>query len=191
MKLAIADPPYLGRAACHYGLDAVVDWHSGPVARARGHAYGRASTSLHAEAAIWDDPARHVQLVRDLDAEYDGWAIAAWRTSLPVYLEADPGLRVAVWVKPGAVPGGARIVTSWEPVLLRIPATRTAAVAGQGIRDVLTASAPRIAHTGAKPRAWTRWVLDMLGYRDGDSVTDLFPGSGAVTLEIAQSVIDW
>lgn len=43
---------------------------------------------------------------------------------------------------------------------------------------------------GAKPRPWTRWVLDMLGYdQDADSVDDLFPGSGSVAWEIAQAVI--
>jgi hypothetical protein len=43
---------------------------------------------------------------------------------------------------------------------------------------------------GAKPRAWTRWVLDMLGYDpDEDTVDDLFHGSGAVAAEIAQGVL--
>jgi hypothetical protein len=43
---------------------------------------------------------------------------------------------------------------------------------------------------GAKPRAWTRWVLDMLGYDpESDTVDDLFPGSGAVSNELAQGVL--
>jgi len=43
---------------------------------------------------------------------------------------------------------------------------------------------------GAKPRAWTRWVLDMLGYDpDVDTVDDLFGGSGAVTAEINQGTL--
>lgn len=37
---------------------------------------------------------------------------------------------------------------------------------------------------GAKPAGWTHWVLDALGYEPGDSVTDLFPGSGAVSQAI-------
>jgi hypothetical protein len=34
---------------------------------------------------------------------------------------------------------------------------------------------------GAKPDEWTQWVLDAMGYQDGDTVDDLFPGSGAVS----------
>jgi DNA modification methylase len=30
------------------------------------------------------------------------------------------------------------------------------------------------------------WVLDALGYEEGDTVDDLFPGSGAVSAAIAQ-----
>jgi hypothetical protein len=35
--------------------------------------------------------------------------------------------------------------------------------------------------TGAKPRGFCRWVFDLLGARKGDTLDDLFPGSGAVT----------
>jgi hypothetical protein len=31
---------------------------------------------------------------------------------------------------------------------------------------------------GAKPAAFCEWVLDLLGYRDGDTFDDVFPGSG-------------
>ena len=33
---------------------------------------------------------------------------------------------------------------------------------------------------GAKPPAFCRWVLDLLGYEDGDAVDDLFPGTGVM-----------
>ena len=43
---------------------------------------------------------------------------------------------------------------------------------------------------GQKPRQWTRWVLDMLGYDpETDTVDDLFHGSVAVAAEIAQGVL--
>jgi hypothetical protein len=43
---------------------------------------------------------------------------------------------------------------------------------------------------GAKPQAWTRWVLDMLGYNpETDTVDDLFPGSGAIQKELNQGVL--
>lgn len=57
--------------------------------------------------------------------------------------------------------------------------------------DVLDVPAPRGGFVGAKPAAWTRWVLDAIGYEPGtdDEVTDLFHGSGAVAAELAQGVL--
>jgi hypothetical protein len=31
---------------------------------------------------------------------------------------------------------------------------------------------------GAKPLAFCEWVLNLLGYQDGDELVDLFPGTG-------------
>jgi hypothetical protein len=125
-------------------------------------------------------------LVHLLDDQFDGWAVAAARDSLPVYLAGAPDVRVAVWSRPNAVPGGAHILGSWEPVLLRVPPGRRRQSGRGQVRDVLTAPAPQVDHVGAKPAVWTRWVLDMLYHRDGDEVVDLFPGSGAVTAVVNQ-----
>jgi hypothetical protein len=35
--------------------------------------------------------------------------------------------------------------------------------------------------TGAKPAAVCRWIFDLLGAAPGDTLDDLYPGSGAVT----------
>ena len=40
--------------------------------------------------------------------------------------------------------------------------------------------------TGAKPEAFCRWVLDLLGYIEGDEVEDVFPGSGVMGHVLAQ-----
>ena len=57
--------------------------------------------------------------------------------------------------------------------------------------DVLVAPFRASGFAGAKPRAWTRWVLEMLGYdQESDTVDDIFGGSGAVTREISQLVMD-
>jgi hypothetical protein len=49
--------------------------------------------------------------------------------------------------------------------------------------DVLTASTPRRGFIGAKPDEWTRWVLEAMTYDPAkDTVDDIFPGSGAVTI---------
>lgn len=51
--------------------------------------------------------------------------------------------------------------------------------------DVTKVDFGAVPHThirAGKPAAWTRWVLDALGYDPAvDEVHDLFPGSGAVT----------
>lgn len=174
MRLVIADPPYLGRARRWYG-------------DGRGHSAGRGRADEHPEAARWDDPAAHVELIEQLQAEADGWAIAAAPDSLPLYQQHAPSeARVAVWVRGNAVPSGSRIRSTWEPVLVRVPEGRSAHGTAAAVDDVLTAGVPVGGFAGSKPHAWTHWVLSMLGYEPGvDQVHDVFPGSGAVTDAVA------
>lgn len=173
MRLAIADPPYLGRADRWYGTG-------------RGSGGGRHRADTHPDAAAWDDPDTHRALVADLVDKYDGWALAASASSLPAILPAcPPGARVMVWVVTNSVPSGSRLAGRWEPVIVQLPAGRVAHGTGLSVSDVLTVAAPRGGFAGTKPDAWTHWVLDALGYRDGDTVDDLFHGSGAVTAATA------
>ena len=67
------------------------------------------------------------------------------------------------------------------------PAGRRGGVADMRRTDVLIAAVTqRRGVVGAKPPAWTQWVLDLLGYQsDEDKVDDLFPGSGDVSAAIA------
>jgi hypothetical protein len=184
MRLAIADPPYLGRGRW-YGA------HGGRRTVFRSNGTMNRPADVHPDAAIWDDPTTHVQLIKRLRDEFDGWAVAAARDSLPVYLAADPTVHIAVWHNPASWPPGGRIHASWEPVLLSVPSTRRAAVGTVRTRDVLRTVPPReLGFIGAKPPQWTRWVLDMLGYEpEVDEVVDLFAGSGAVAHEVAQGVL--
>lgn len=180
MKLAIADPPYLGRAALWYGGKGATKW-PGHQPRTRGR--GVNSREFHPDAARWDDPMEHVALMSHLEQEYDGWALAASsKTLAPLIGPADMhSARLAVWQVSNAIPDGARVRHTWEAVFVRIPDGRRAASAGMTTPDVLTAAHPMSGHVGAKPPAWTRWVLDMLGFDPAtDELTDLFPGSGAV-----------
>lgn len=165
LHLAIADPPYLGRADRWYG-------------QGRGHGGGAGRADEHPAAAAWDEPDRHRLLVSELDRTYDGWAVALAADSLHVYLGAAPGAGVAIWLRPNAIPSGSPVRNVWEPVIYRRPASRPP----HATDDVLSAGVPSSAgFVGAKPEAWTHWVLDLLGYLPGDQVTDLFPGSGAVS----------
>ena len=130
-------------------------------------------------------------MVRDLEANYDGWAVAMNPSNLADYLQwITKPIRVAVWVKPDAMPHNSRPIRSWEPVIVHVPEGRRRANGRLPIRDYLVAPKGGSSFAGEKPRAWTRWVLDMLGYAEGDTVDDLFHGSGAVAAEVAQTVLD-
>lgn len=178
LRMAIADPPYLGRARRWYGENG------------RGSGGGLHRADEHPEASNWDDPDSHRALIGWLLGNYDAWAVALHPDSLPLYLAAAPvGVQVMVWHKRNAVPSGARVRNCWEPVLVWTP--RRARGTGLAVNDVLEAPAPGGGFAGAKPAAWTRWVLDALGYdvERGDTVADLFGGSGAVAGEVAQGVL--
>jgi hypothetical protein len=176
MRLAIADPPYLGRADRYYG-------------NGRGYKAGKGGRpDYHPEAKLWDDPAAHDMLIRDLMSGFDGFALAGNVESLPIYTKAmgermrqdGGGGRVGVWYRPNAVPSGSRIQAAWEPCVFYIPEGRRGRAVGMAVSDVLMAPAP-LSFVGAKPAAWTRWVLAMMGYDPAtDEVHDLFAGSGAV-----------
>ena len=178
MRLAIADPPYLGRANRYYGDGC-------------GYGYGEGRADSHPEASKWDSVETHWQLVDELEANYDGWAIALSVHSLSQYLtkiETDSrnGIRVMAWHKPASVPSGNRVGSYWEPVIVRIPASRKGWGKGKKTKDVLIANPNRIGFVGSKPIEWTYWILDVLGYEQGDEVIDLFNGSGAVNKAIQQ-----
>ncbi len=164
MRLAIADPPYLGAAVRRYGHQ-------------------------HPEAARWDTEAAHLELLDRLTQEFDGWAYACTTPMARLLLPAaPPGHRLGLWHKPrsGSYPN-TRISYAHELVIFVQPPGRRGGIAHQQRADVLTAvhSARNRGTVGAKPPAWTRWVLDLIGYQPGtDEIADLFPGSGLVAEEI-------
>lgn len=207
MKLCIADPPYLGYASMWYGSEEVsgvdlagnvaVDGRRRPQAGSTERSTYTGGTprkaDVHGDAHLWDTPERHSDMVRTLEREYDGWAVAMNPGNLAQYLAwVTKPVRICVWVKPNAMPNNSRPIRSWEPVLLHVPDGRRKANGRPPFRDYLIANAGGGGFAGAKPSAWTRWVLDMLGYDpETDTVDDLFHGSGAVSAEIAQTVLDF
>ena len=178
-KLAIADPPYLGRAELWYGGKGRSKQGTAGRAAGRGHL----APEFHPDAARWDDPAEHIALMRAMGRDYDGWAMAAsGKTLAPIIGVADNlGARLAIWHVTNAIPDGARVRNTWEAVFYKVPDTRRAVGTGHRVRDHLIAGHPMSGFVGAKPDMWTRWVLDLLGFAAGDEVTDMFPGSGAVS----------
>jgi hypothetical protein len=154
LSFAYADPPYLGCS----------------------HLYPE-----HPDAARWDDPGEHGMLMAELDANYDGWALSLSVPSLTSLLAvAPPGVRIAAWVKPfAAYKRNVRVAYTWEPVIWKRTAPRRD---GDPVgRDHLSCNITmRRGLTGAKPEAFCRWVLMLLGWQEGDSMFDVFPGTGVM-----------
>lgn len=195
MRLAIADPPYPPQFSERHDT---ADGSARITTRSRARRWygdgprdrgGVKPADFHPDAGEWDDPARHRLLLEQLLDEYDGWAIATCSDGLHHYGQLPIPARVLAWVKPRAMPTAHHIATGWEPVIVYPPKGRRARRGAQ-VPDVLVAPALGSGFIGAKPPAWTRWVLDALSYDpDTDELVDVFPGSGAVSDAAAQGVL--
>lgn len=156
MKLAYADPPYIGCA----------------------HLY----KDHHDYAGEVD----HVALIDRLESEFDGWVLHASATphSMAVLapLAAMTGARWCSWVKGfAAYKRNVPVAYAWEPVLIR--EARKPVVSKRHIsRDWIQCSITlKRGLTGAKPEAVCHWAFELMGARPEDELDDLFPGTGAVS----------
>lgn len=193
MKLCIADPPYLGRAAVWYG-DKMSASQLGKNQGGRANVSGPKPADFHPDAADWDCLEKHAELVESLIDNYEGWAIAMAHDNLRDYLPLIPKsipIRIGIWVKPQNMPSGARIQNVYEPVIVRVPEGRRSSTDQDFFpKDAVTIKRINNGFPGAKPPAWTRWILDLLGYDPNqDTVDDLFEGSGAVAEAIASPTL--
>jgi hypothetical protein len=192
VHLAIADPPYLGRAAVWYGTTmgkSQLSVRDGGTSKT-----GVRPADRHPLAHEWDNPDRHEELVHALIDNYDGWALAMAHDNLRDILPMVPAsvpVRVGIWTKTQPMPSGARVMNVYEPVIVRVPEGRRASNGCEIFpRDSVTIPRLNNGFAGSKPPAWTRWVLDLMGYDpEADEVDDLFGGSGAVARELAQGVL--
>jgi hypothetical protein len=161
LRLAYADPPYYGSCR-RYGHH-----HEAP--------YG-----------CWDDLDTHRVLIDRLGG-YDGWALSCTSNSLRHLLPMCPDrVRVLAWVKPFAI--FKKYVSpayAWEPVLVkaaRKPAAPKEQREGRGDvpKDWLLGMNQQDGFRGGKPLVFCRWVFTCMGADRGDTIDDIFPGSGAV-----------
>lgn len=163
MRFAYADPPYPGRAHLYRAVD-------------------------RPDAAEVD----HAELVERLVREYpDGWALSTdsrglWTVLPLVKASAAVRPRLAIWSIPDAQGMGvghphgrdSRVVFGWEAVVFAGGRGRPA----MPCRDIATIGRPDRApggFVGQKPSAFAVWLCNLLGVMAGDTVDDLFPGSGA------------
>jgi hypothetical protein len=162
VRLAYADPPYLGSCKL-YGHRHEEPW------------------------GCWDWVTTQVDLLQRLRT-FDGWAMSLSTPSLRFLLPESPReTRVASWVKPfAAYKANVRIAYTWEPVLF-MPGRNSSKDGAPVGRDHLSEPITlQKGLTGAKPERFCRWIADLLGYVDGDELVDLFPGTGVMTRVAAQ-----
>lgn len=202
MRLAIADPPYPGKA------------------------------HLYRDHPDYAGEVDHDELIGRLCCDYDGWALATSMEALPLVLSIAvshaKAVRTAPWIRGGRNCRSAHPNNDWEAVVYwggrqvvsprgsrdtsrpgprdaSPPGARDASGAAQhdasreysGDMSCLPASRKRrsdvLIYTGrarttdpnrvigAKPAVWCRWVFDLMGAQIGDSLDDLYPGSGGIT----------
>lgn len=158
LKLIYADPPYVGQSERHYG----------------DHPDYRGEVD-------------HVDLLRRLDEECDGWVLHLSAPSVPyiahIMSEYGYGLdaRWMAWVKPfAAFKRNVSVAYAWEPVLVKC--ARKPEVSGRIVmRDWLAESITmQRGLSGAKPEMVCRWLFEMMGAEPDDELVDPFPGTGAV-----------
>ena len=112
-------------------------------------------------------------------------AIFGW---LGPVLELD-GVRVASWVKPfAAFKRNVPIAYTWEPVIFRraLPRREGDPIGRDHLSEPITL---KRGFTGAKPHKFNRWILDLIGYQEGDAMLDLVPGTGGMTKAINEGVL--
>ena len=159
LRLAYADPPYFGSCQRY------------------GH--------HHPDGRCWNDLDTHAALIERL-AEYDGWALSLTTNSLRIMLPLCPDdVRVMAWIKKATI--WKKYVNpcyAWEPVIVRRARKLDGPEAGavKMWNDWLLT--PRLqapdGFTGAKPLAFCRWLFAVMGAEAGDTLDDLFPGTGGV-----------
>lgn len=162
MTFAYADPPYIGQARKHYSQDpacAEVD---------------------------------HVELIGRLYEQYpDGWALSCSSPTLSEILaicrnldwhyDSKTSVRIMAWVKPFcAFKVNVNPAYAWEPVIVRGGRRRTRKQ--ETTRDWISASITlKKGLHGAKPKEFCYWLFDVLNIEHGDTLDDLFPGTGIVS----------
>ena len=155
MKIAYADPPYIGCA------------------------------HLYRDQPDYTGEIDHVELIRRLETDFDGWILHAAATprSMAVLapLVVQTEARWASWVKGfAAFKKNVSVAYAWEPVIVK-PARKPVVSRRLVMRDWIQESITlKRGLTGAKPQAVCHWAFELVVAIPSDALIDLFPGTGAV-----------
>jgi len=155
LKFAYADPPYYKQGKRLYG-------------------------KLHEEAAHWDAKENQRALIQRLKDEFpDGWAMSCNPADLSWLLVGHGDIRICAWTKTFHQIRGTSVQYAWEPVLLF--QGRYIKAQKPMVRDWLSCPiAMKKGLVGAKPDKFNDWILQLLGFRKGDELVDLFPGTNGM-----------
>jgi len=121
----------------------------------------------------------HVALVEQLRTYPDGWALSLSSPTLKTILPlCPPEARVMAWVKPFcSFKPGVNPAYAWEPVIVFGGRPRGREIST--CRDWVMANITlKKGLSGAKPPEFVAWLCDVLNVQKGDTVDDLFPGTG-------------
>lgn len=156
MKLGYADPPYIGCA------------------------------HLYKDHPDFNGEVDHKELIDRLENEFDGWVLhaSATPTSMAALapLVAKTDARWMVWTKGfAAFKRNVSVAYAWEPVIVK-PARKPVVSKRLVMRDWIQESITlRRGLTGVKPEAVCHWGFEVMGALPSDDLTDLYPGTGAVS----------
>jgi hypothetical protein len=124
----------------------------------------------------------HAELIQRLVADYDGWALSLSSPSLRYILPlCPPDVRVMAWAKPFAIyKPNVGVAYAWEPVIVRGGRKRTREQ--KTVKDWISANITlRKGIVGAKPEIFAFWLWEVLNVKEGDTLDDLFPGTGVMS----------
>lgn len=153
MRIAYADPPYIGCA------------------------------HLYKDHKDYAGEVDHEKLIAYLSNDYDGFVLHCSSPSLSEILRYTPeDCRIMAWVKPfAAFKKNVPVAYAWEPIIVR--AARRPIVSKRLVmRDWIDCPITmKKGLTGAKPEKVCWWLFEMVAATPLDELVDLFPGTGAVT----------
>jgi hypothetical protein len=151
LRVAYADPPYIGQAKKHYSHDprcAEVD---------------------------------HERLVADLETYDGWALSLSSPSLKQILAVCPGDVRVGAWIKPFcSFKKNVTVAYAWEPVIFK-PARRRPVdlpTVRDWVSENITL---KRGLAGAKPEKFCFWLFDVLGLQAGDEFVDVFPGTGGVT----------
>lgn len=159
MRMAYADPPYLGCCGRYH--------HN------------------HADGVCYDVVRSHALLIERLSNDFpDGWALSCSSPSLRELLAVCPDdVRIGAWVKPFAVfKPNVNPAYAWEPVIWRGGRTQRARTEPTARDWVAAGITLQKGLCGAKPESFCWWLIELLGLQPDDDFIDVFPGTGIVSV---------